>query len=341
MSKYMTLEQRYKLEALYNNAHMKAPAIAKELGFCAQTIYNELKLGEYVHTCDYYDKVRYSAQKAQQRHNYAQSAKGRPLKLGNEHDYARYIERKIIKEKYSPAAAIAKAKAEGYSFTVSTSTLYSYIDKRIFLKLSNKHLLIKGQRKPQASKPERRTVHPKLPSISDRPEHINQRQELGHWELDLIVGCSGSKAALMTLIERMSRRELIFKLPNKKAESVRTVFDQLEKEMPNFKQEFKSITTDNGPEFLEYDKLIESIEGGKRFDVYYCHSYSAWEKGTNENHNRMVRRFFPKGTDFTKVSKNKIAAVQEWMNDYPRKLLNWACPNDVYYNLSPRPGAAA
>lgn len=341
MGKYMTLEQRYKLEALYNNAHMKAPAIAKELGFCVQTIYNELRAGEYLHTIDYRDVKRYSAQKAQQRHEYAQTAKGRPLKIGHEHDYAKYIEKMIVKEQYSPAAAISKAKAEGYSFTICVGTLYSYIDKRVFRKLSNKHLLVKGQRRPQAIKPERKNAHPKLPNIADRPESINERKELGHWEMDLVVGCSGSKAALMTLTERYSRRELIFKLPNKKAESVRAVFDRLEKKMPNFKQEFKSITTDNGSEFMEYDKLIESIKGGKRFDVYYCHSYSAWEKGTNENHNRMIRRFFPKSTDFTKVSKKKIAAVQEWMNDYPRKILKWACPNDVYYNLTPCPGAAA
>ena len=78
-----------------------------------------------------------------------------------------------------------------------------------------------------------------------------------------------------------------------------------------FQKKFRSITTDNGPEFLEYELLTRSIYGGQRFQVYYCHSYAAWEKGSNENHNRMIRRFFPKGTDFSKITKKRIAELQD------------------------------
>ena len=80
---------------------------------------------------------------------------------------------------------------------------------------------------------------------------------------------------------------------------------------------------------MEYDKLCQSIHGGSRFHVWYCHSYAAWEKGSVENHNRMIRRFFPKGTDFSKISKKRIAAVQDWMNNYPRKVLQWQTPNEA------------
>ena len=96
-----------------------------------------------------------------------------------------------------------------------------------------------------------------------------------------------------------------------------------------FKKKFRSITTDNGSEFLEYDQLTRSIFGGKRFDIWYCHSYAAWEKGTNENHNRMIRRWFPKGTDFSKVKSAEIAALQDWMNGYPRKVLGWKTPRET------------
>ena len=104
------------------------------------------------------------------------------------------------------------------------------------------------------------------------------------------------------MTDRKERTELGFKLPDKRAESVRTVFDKLERKLGKrkFRETFRSITTDNGSEFLEYEKLTQSIYGGKQFEVYYCHSYSAWEKGTCENHNRLMRRFFPKGTDFTR-----------------------------------------
>lgn len=102
----------------------------------------------------------------------------------------------------------------------------------------------------------------------------------------------------------------------------------LERATPNFRQKFKSLTTDNGSEFLELEKLQRSIKGGTRFEVWYCHSYAAWEKGSNENHNRMIRRWFPKGTDFGKVTKKRVAALQEWMNNYPRRILDWNTPND-------------
>lgn len=153
--------------------------------------------------------------------------------------------------------------------------------------------------------------------------------EPGHWEMDLVIGKKSKGDVLLTLIERSKRQGMIFKLPDRKAETVRRVFDDLERQMPDFKSQFKTITTDNGTEFLEYDLLTRSIHGGKRFDMYYCHSYSAWEKGSNENFNRMIRRFYPKKTDFSKVTKKQIAELQNWMNSYPRKILGWKAPNDL------------
>ena len=326
---YMTIDERYKLEALYNDARLSVGKIAKILGFCRQTIYNEIKLGSYLHTHDLYDETRYSAYKAEQLHKYAQTAKGRPLKIGNDYAYAGYLENKIIKDKYSPAAALAAARKAGFMTSVCVSTLYSYIEKRVFMDLSNKHLWVKSKKKKRSGSSEQRIAHPKLPSIADRPDYINDRSELGHWEMDLVVGKENKGPVLLTLTERVTRQEMIFKLPDKKAATVCSVFDRLEKTTPKFKEKFQSITTDNGPEFLVLEKLQESIHGGKRFDVWYCHSYSAWEKGSNENHNRMIRRWFPKGTDFSKVTKKRVAAVQEWMNNYPRRILGWNTPNEM------------
>lgn len=328
---YMTHDERQKLETLYNDAKLPVAQIAKILGFCRQTIYNEIKLGLYEHDYGYYSKMRYSADKAEGRHKYAQTAKGRPLKIGNDRAYAEYLEQKITTDKYSPATALAAARKEGFTTSICTTTLYSYIDKRVFLHLTNKNLWVKSKRKEKKEGSEQRIAHPKLPSIADRPKHINKRSEFGHWEMDLIVGKAKTSAVLLTLTERMTRQELIFKLPNKKAATVCAVFDRLERTMGKyaFQKKFKSITTDNGPEFLVLKNLQQSIHGGKRFDVWYCHSYSAWEKGTNENHNRMIRRWFPKGTDFTKVSKKRIAEIQDWMNNYPRKILNWNTPNEA------------
>ena len=147
--------------------------------------------------------------------------------------------------------------------------------------------------------------------------------------MDLIIGKGRSTTCLLTLTERMTRQEMIFKLPNHQTPTIISIFDKLEHTTPDFHSKFKSITTDNGPEFLNYDEIRRSIHGGTRFDIWYCHSYSAWEKGTNERNNRIIRRFFPKGTDFTRVTKKQVAAVQDWMNNYPRKILNWMTPNQM------------
>ena len=327
---YMTRSERDKLEA-YLRVHKSVAWIARELGFCRQTIYNEMKRGAYEHDCDWYTETRYSADRAQQIHDYMQTGKGRPLKIGTDRAYADFLVGKILTDRFSPAAALAAARGMGFQTRICVSTLYSYIDKGVFLHLTNKHLWEKGRKKKRSYEPVRRIAHPRLPSIADRPEQITQRQETGHWEMDLVVGCSGSRAVLLTLTERRSRRELIFKLPNRQAVSVRKIFDGLEHRLGKnkFREIFRSITTDNGPEFLEYELLRKSIYGGTRFDLYYCHSYSAWEKGSNENHNRMIRRFFPKGTDFSKVTKKRIAALQDWMNSYPRKVLDWKTPKEL------------
>ena len=337
---YMTKEERYKLEVLLAEK-IPVSRIARRLGFCRQTIYNEIRRGAYIHTCDYWDEERYSADKAQQLHERRQSSKGRPLKIGSDRAYADFLEKKMLgvqedgsidrRKRFSPAAALAAARQEKYTTTICVSTLYSYIDKRVFLHLTNKDLLEKGKEKKRGYRPVRRVAHPSLPSISERPEAINSREESGHKEIDLLVGKKGSAPALLTMTDRKGWNELAFKIPDKRAESVRAVFDRLERRLGKrrFRELFKSITTDNGPEFLEYDKLTESIFGGKRFTVYYCHSYSAWEKGTNENHNRLLRRFFPKGTDFSRVSQREIQEAVDWINSYPRKVLGWKSPAEL------------
>lgn len=337
---YMTRDERQQLEAMRRN-RIPVAEIARQLGFCRQTIYDELKRGAYTHTCPYWDEVRYSADKGQQIHELNQTAKGRPLKIGKDHAYANFLEKKMLgvqengkidrRKRYSPAAALALARKEAFHTTVCVSTLYSYITKRVFLHLTNKDLWEKGKKKKQGYQPVKRIAHPALPSIASRPKQIGQREESGHWEIDLVVGKNGSKHVLLTMLERKKREPMIFKLPDKRAASVRKIFDILERRMGKrqFRERFKTITTDNGSEFLEYKELIQSIYGGQRFDLYYCHSYSAWEKGSNENLNRMLRRWFPKGTDFSRVTKAEIADFQAWISRYPRKILGWRSPAEL------------
>jgi IS30 family transposase len=326
--KIMSWEQRIRLE---EKLRYKVPIaqIARELGFSRQTIYNEIKRGRYLHTIDYWDEWRYSAEKGQDIYEKHRRNKGRGLKIGKDRALAAFLEEKMLREKCSPAVALELARREGFKTSICVQTLYNYIDGGLFVELTSDDLLEKPKRKPKAEE-KSRIVHPDLPSIVDRPASIRERLEYGHWEMDLVVGPQeGSGAVLLTLTERRTRQELIFKMPNKRAASVRAVFDKLERTTPDFYQRFKTITTDNGPEFLEHDLLIKSVLGGRRFTVFYCHSYAAWEKGTNEVHNRMIRRWFPKGTDFAKISQRRIKAVEYWMNNYPRKILGWKTPTEV------------
>lgn len=306
---YMTWEERNQLEALAK-ANLSVAKIAKQLGCCDQTIRNELERGKclVVRNINGIDRdvEEYSAQKAQMVHDYNQTAKGRPLKIGKDHDYAEFLEKKMLgiqengkrdkRKRYSPEAALAAARKEGFETSICTNTLYSYIEKKVFLTIRNKDLIVKGNRKRKGARPERRTPHPNLPSITERPESISERKEPGHKEMDLVVGAKGTKGAVLTLTDRQTRIEICRKLPDKKAASVRAALDQIEKDLGErrFRDTFRSITTDNGSEFLEYEQLTKSVFQGKRFEVYYCHSYSAWEKGSNENANRLLRRFFPK-----------------------------------------------
>lgn len=333
---YMTEAERYKLEA-YREAGKGVSWIARTMGFCRQTIYNELRRGTYVHTCEWWDEVRYSADKGQQVHEYNQTAKGRPIKLGKDYAYARFLEGKCLGlqadgsidryKRYSPAAALAAARAEGFQTSICAATFYAYIHKGIFLYLTVKDLWEKPRKKRSYEKVQR-AAHPALPGIQDRDEGAETRKEPGHWEMDLIIGKAKTKPCLLTLYERKKREYLAFKLPDKRASSVRAVFDRLERSMGRtaFQEKFKSITTDNGPEFLEYDRLVQSVYGGERFKVWYCHPYSAWEKGGVECYNRMARRWFPKGTDFNRATKKRIAEFQEWINGYPREVLGWKAP---------------
>jgi len=159
-------------------------------------------------------------------------------------------------------------------------------------------------------------------SIDDRPKHIEKRKEVGHWEGDLVIG-KGQQSAIGTLVERKTRFTYIVKLKNRKSE---TVVKGFVKEFINTDKLFtKTLTYDNGTE-MAYHKRFSEKTG---MPVYFAHPYSSWERGTNENTNGLIRRFFPKGTDFNKISERELKIVQEKLNNRPRKVLGYKTPAEV------------
>ena len=138
--------------------------------------------------------------------------------------------------------------------------------------------------------------------------------------MDLVVGTGHS--CLQVLTERKTRKELIFKIPNKKQESIQKVLDTLETNLRGrFKTVFKSITTDNGIEFLNQEGIENScvIKDEKRTVCYYAHPYSSWERGSNENANKLIRRFIAKGKNIDKYNDMEIKKIEDWMNNYREK----------------------
>lgn len=151
---YMTEQERHQLEAMRRN---KIPVreIARQLGFCERTIYYELRRGSYMHTCEFWDEKRYSAQKGQQKHRYNQTAKGRPLKIGSDHAFAAYIEHKIIVDRYSPAAALAAARKYPLLRRYASAHCTVTSTKRCFISWATDISGRSGKRKPGPWRPRR------------------------------------------------------------------------------------------------------------------------------------------------------------------------------------------
>jgi len=337
-NKHLNERERFAIE-LYLKEKYSVLEISKKLGRHKRTIEREIGRGTvYLQNSDLTYRKAYCADAAQRKYEENGKNKGPQLKIGNDHKLARYIESKIINEKYSPDAVIGQIKVKGLQFKASicTKTLYNYIDRGdVFLKLTNKDLPVKKDGKKRIYQKVRKRValkNLKGCSIEERPKEVDDRLEYGHWEMDCVVGKKESHAVLLVLSERKTREEIIFKIPNKTQDSVIGVIDELEfRYKRRFREKFKTITVDNGAEFLNFKGIEKSkIEPDiNRTKIYYAHPFSSWERGTNENINKLIRRFIPKGTDISKISKAKIKSIEKWINDYPRRIFGYKSAKEM------------
>ena len=335
MGKHLTKNDRIKMETMLNSGH-KVTEVAAYLHVHRSTIYREMKRGEYTHrNSDYTEEVRYSSDLGQKTHDWNAQGKGRSLKIGNDMPLAEYIEDKIVNDKYSPEAALAAVTQSGIEFktSISVRTLYRYIDNGIFLKLTNKDLPIKGKKKKHNKKVKVQKRASAGESIENRPEEVKDRGTFGHWEMDTVKGKQGiTKSCMLVLTERKTRDEIIIKMPDQKAASVVEALDRLERKWGDmFSKVFRSITVDNGVEFADYEGMEKSVFGEeKRTFVFYCHPYSSWERGSNENNNRLIRRHIPKGEDFDGRQDAEIEYIEKWINDYPRGIFDYRTSAELF-----------
>jgi len=327
---HLTKNDRYKIEALLNMGHSKQE-IADEIHVHVSTIYREIKRARMVQlTTELVEVDKYNPDEAHKKYRENLSAKGAPLKIGNDHELAEYIERKIIDEHRSPAAALAEIRLEGREFKTSicVSTLYSYIEKGVFLTLTNADLPEKPKKKRKYRKVKEQKRASRGESIEKRPAEVDERNTFGHWEGDTVYSKKKKREALLVLTERETRREIMEKMPDRTKESVVRAFDRIERRYGAlFPKIFRTITFDNGGEFADVEGIERSAirKGRKRTKAYFCHPYSSCERASNECQNKMIRRdhLFPKGTDFGKVTAAAVKEAEAWVNNYPREILGW------------------
>lgn len=333
---HLSLSERIKLEALIEGKK-EIKEIARMLRRDNSTIYREIRRGMVTRLqTDLSEKETYRAHVGQADYEKLGKNKERSLKIGKDHRLEEHIRQRLLEDRYSPDAIIGEIRVRQLKFerTISTKTLYNYIEKGIFFGISNKDLWEKRKRKKRGYKPVVRVSYTNRlgRSIEDRPEKINTREEYGHWEGDSFKGQQRTKASLMTLTERKSREQIIVKVPRATQEAIHEAIDGLEKRYGSmFRAKFKSITFDNGVEFINWKSIEVSslLKGVRRTKVYFAHAYSSWERGTNENQNRMIRRFIPKGKNIAAVSECRVQEIQDWMNNYPRKILGYKTANQV------------
>jgi len=329
--KQLTEKERYKIEALSQRG-LTPSEIGEQLDRDRRTIEREIAQGMTLQrNSDLTEKIVYLADVGQRKHNEKAANKGRGLKIGHDHKLAKHIEEKIKNDKWSPDAIIGNIKAEGLEFETSicTKTLYNYIDNGIFAEISNKDLWVKKDGKKRDYKKIRTVAlnNKDGKSISERPKAADERTEQGHWEIDLVVGKQGTRQVILTLVERKTRKSLYVLVKDKTQKAVIEAIKRVRQRVGgDFSDVFKTITADNGSEFLNSEAIKEAANCD---EVYYAHPYSSWERGSNENGNRILRRFVPKGTDIGNLTEAELQRIEDWVNNCPRKIFGYKTANQM------------
>ena len=320
--KELTEQDRYMLERCLKRGDRIAE-IGKLLEVHPRTIRREIMRGTVklldTHLREY---ECYKAEYAQHIHDTSVSRRGRKLKQVS--DPLKVYIRDKLRNKYSPDAIIGEAvRDELFETIICTKTLYNWLQNGYIkgFKLAKRHRRVVRKR----------TIGWKNPTakrIDKRPVEAEERQS-GHWEMDTVVSGKGGSGCLLVFTERHSRSELIFLLKSRSQGCVQEVFDRLERRYKGkFSVIFKTITSDNGGEFLDFESLERScLHEGKRTEIYYAHPYSSYERGSNENANKLIRKFINKGEEIGKLPVAYIKRIEKWINNYPRRMFGYKTAN--------------
>ena len=310
--KQLTQFQRYQIKALLKSGHNQTK-VAEIVGVHKSTISRELKRNQGLR-----------GYRPKQAHGKALGRRKRNRKRIQSKIWA-WIEEKI-RQDWSPEQ-ITLWMETYEKVCVSHEWIYQYIytDKRAGGDL-HKHLRCQKKRRKRYGSNDRRGKITNRVSIEQRPAIVEERKRLGDWEVDTMIG-KKSPYALVTLVERKSRFTLLKKINRRTAAAAKEAMIQMLKPYP---LKTLTITCDNGREFADHQEIAEELDA----DVYFAHAYSSWERGSNENTNGLARQYFPKGSDFSKITDEETQFAEKRLNTRPRKCLNIRTPEMVFFKLS-------
>jgi IS30 family transposase len=312
--KQLTSVQRYQISALKRIGHRQTE-IAKELEVHRSTIGRELRRN----TGERGYRPKQADEKACERR--ANAAHKSRISAG----IWEVVEEKL-RQDWSPEQ-VSGWLEKRQEIRICHEWIYQHIlaDQRAEGDLYT-HLRQYGKRRKRYGKYDRRGKLPNRVSIEERPQVVEQRGRLGDWEIDTLVG-KGHRGALVSLVERKSRFTLLQPVTHRFADLVADATISVLRPFADF---VLTITGDNGKEFAEHVRIAEALKA----NFYFAHPYSAWERGTNENTNGLVRQYFPKKTNFSKVALSETMVAVDRLNHRPRKCLDFKTPFEVFFNQS-------
>ena len=329
--KHLTWEDRNYMETVIRKKYPRGKAVrwarlGRDMGRSARSVRGEYIKGRVTNLGDHLRPYEtYSAEKGQQEAEKRHANKGTPMKVTNA--IANDIGRHVVSHRRSPSVALCKMRKEGnHAWLPCRRTVYYAIENGLLEIIRASLPYAKTKRKQRRAG--RRMAYARTPgkSISDRPKEAETRQEYGHWEMDTVAGAKdGGGACLLVLTERATREEAVRRMPDRTQRSVRRALRALARGERNPFATMKSLTSDNGSEFWDFRSIEDVIRraGATGCGLFYAHPFSAFERGSNENNNRLIRRHLPKGTDFAKVTHRRIQEIEDEMNNMERAVLGW------------------
>ena len=296
---HLRLDDRGAIQRLHKLAYSNR-AIARELNCSPTTIGNELRRGTPEHSPGQRGrKPGYLARRGQATYEANRRHCRKPYRILSCEKFTLFVVKQVRERRWSLDACVGYARLHDIfeaDAMVCTKTLYN------------------AQR-------------PKGRSIEERPAIANERSEIGHWEVDTVVGRrDGMDSVVLTLLEKSTDQYITLRIPSRTSEAVMAAMNGIRSEhSERFSQIFKTITSDNGSEFEE---LSEIEQWGSK--VYFAHPYSSWERPQNERHNGLLRRYIPKGVSIDGYSAEEILAFSDEINGLPRKLLGYRTPEELF-----------